>query len=110
VDVKVAVRLHLTGHSGIEIEPAVRQRAPAHRPSEERDWEAYARRAADHAFGPSGAPELKRLERVREDLFRLEAGAGESSSSALTRLSGEVWVLGAEPLNWRKQQSIANGR
>jgi hypothetical protein len=52
VDAEVAVRLHLTGHSRVEIERAVRDRAPAHRPSEQRTWDPYARRAADHAFGP----------------------------------------------------------
>ena len=76
VDAEVAVRLDVTGHSRVEIERAVRERAAAHRPSEQRDWDAYARRAADHAFGASGAPELKRLERVREDLFRLEGRGG----------------------------------
>ena len=76
MDSEVAVRLHFTGHSRSEIEHAVRARGPAHRPSEQRDWDVYARRVADHAFGPSGGPELKRLERVRENLFRLEGRGG----------------------------------
>jgi hypothetical protein len=71
-DSEVAVRLRLTGHHRDSIFGAIRDGAAASRPGERRDWDAYARRAVDFAFGVPGMQIADNLEPHREHLLGLE--------------------------------------
>lgn len=71
LDAEVAVRLRLTGHHREAIARAVAEGARTLRPQETRNWQTYARRAADFAFGVPGSrlaeylvPQLERFLRV----------------------------------------------
>jgi DNA primase RepB-like protein len=66
------VRLRLTGHDRDSIARVIRDSAPALRRGERRDWDAYARRAVDFAFGLAGSRLLQQLERQREHLLSIE--------------------------------------
>ena len=72
LDAEVAVRLRLTGHARDAIARVIKAVAPTLRPSEHRDWDSYARRAVDFAFGLSGSRLLQQLERQREHLLSVE--------------------------------------
>jgi hypothetical protein len=54
VDIEIAVRMRLTGHRRGEIMRAIKGAAPLDRPGEKRDWDAYAKRATEVAFGVPG--------------------------------------------------------
>jgi hypothetical protein len=54
LDAEVAVRLRLIGYPRVAIARAIREGAPALRPSDQRDWTEYARRAVEFAFGVPG--------------------------------------------------------
>jgi hypothetical protein len=71
-DSEVAVRLRLTGHHRDAIFGAIREGAAAARPGERRDWDAYARRAVDFAFGVPGSQLAHTFELRREHLLRVE--------------------------------------
>ena len=62
----------LTGHHRDAIFGAVKEGAAASRAGERRDWDAYARRAVDFAFGVSGSQLAQVLEPRRERLLRIE--------------------------------------
>jgi hypothetical protein len=79
VDALVAVRLRATGYGRDQIERAIRHEAEKLRPSERRDWNAYARRVAEHAFGRSGEGQLRELAKTRDVLLTVE---GRSRSTA----------------------------
>jgi len=72
LDAEVAVRLRLTGHDRDAIARVIRDVARTLRPSEHRDWDGYARRAVDFAFGVPGALLAHHLARRREHLLRIE--------------------------------------
>ena len=57
LDAEVAVRMAVTGHSREQIAKAILDGARASRPHEDRDWQAYARRAVQRAFSlPASKP------------------------------------------------------
>jgi Relaxase/Mobilisation nuclease domain/Large polyvalent protein-associated domain 7 len=71
-DSEVAVRLRLTGHHRDAIFGAIKEGAAASRAGERRDWDAYARRAVDFAFGVPGSQLAHSFELRREHLLRVE--------------------------------------
>ena len=72
VDALIAVRLRATGYSRDQVEQGIRSEAPKLWPDETRDWNAYAKRATDHAFSLSGERQLRDLARTRDALLRIE--------------------------------------
>jgi hypothetical protein len=66
------VRLRLTGHHRDAIFGAIKEGAAASRAGERRDWDAYARRAVDFAFGVPGSQLAHTLAPRRERLLRVE--------------------------------------
>jgi hypothetical protein len=72
LDAEVAVRLRVVGHSPDVIVRAIREGAPAMRPDERRDWDAYTRRAADFAFSVPGSQLAAHLAPQRERLLKVE--------------------------------------
>lgn len=84
VDAMIALRLRATGHSRDAVMDAVRQCAPAIRETPaRRDWQRYAERTADYAFGTAGDVELAKYETYRELWRRVEERAGMQQKSAL---------------------------
>jgi hypothetical protein len=77
LDAEVAVRMAVTGHSREQVAKAIFDGARASRPHEDRDWQAYARRAVQRAFSPPGEQARARLELRREKLLRLEGRQDE---------------------------------
>ncbi len=71
-DAEVAVRMAVTGHARDAIATAIREGARANRPSESRDWDGYAQRAADFAFTPPGRELGQHLAGQQRRLARLE--------------------------------------
>ncbi len=88
IDAEVAVRLAVTGHSREQIVTAIGDGARAGRPSEVRDWDTYARRAADFAFSPPGREMRERLAGHEQRLIRLEGRQDEID--LLRRLRGPL--------------------
>ena len=72
LDAEVAVRLAVTGHSRQQVESTINVGARTQRPAERRDWNAYARRAADFAFSPPGREMRTRLSSQEQDFLRVE--------------------------------------
>ena len=73
VDSMIAVRLRATGHSQDEIATVLEACAPSIRTADEgRNWHDYAQRTARYAFGPDGSRMLAKIERYRDQFFRLE--------------------------------------
>jgi len=72
VDAMVAVRLRATGYDREAVERTIRNEAEKARPRELREWNEYAKRTVDHAFGLPGQRELDALARTRDRLFALE--------------------------------------
>jgi sugar phosphate isomerase/epimerase len=77
LDAEVAVRMAVTGHSREQIAKAILDGARASRPQEDRDWQAYARRAVQRAFSAPGEQARLRLELLRDKLLRLEGRQDE---------------------------------
>jgi hypothetical protein len=77
LDAEVAVRMAVTGHSREQIAKAIVDGARASRLHEDRNWQAYARRAAERAFGAPGEHARVRLEPLRDKLLRLEGRQDE---------------------------------
>lgn len=50
----IAVRMHVTGHDQRSIATVLREHAPEGRADENRNWNNYAERTAQAAFGPRG--------------------------------------------------------
>lgn len=72
LDAMIAVRMRVTGHSQAAVEAAIRECAPALRENESRNWERYAERTAEYAFGLKGDEALQRNEKYAEFWKRLE--------------------------------------
>jgi len=77
LDAEVAVRMAVTGHSREQIATAIFDGARASRPHEDRDWQAYARRAVQRAFSAPGEQARARLELLRDKLLRVEGRQDE---------------------------------
>ena len=77
LDAEVAVRMAVTGHSREQIATAIFDGARASWPHEDRDWQAYARRAVQRAFSAPGEEARARLELLRDKLLRLEGRQDE---------------------------------
>jgi phage regulator Rha-like protein len=77
VDAEIAVRMRLAGHQRREIVRAIKETAPAVRPDEIRDWDAYARRTATCAFGPPGDRLAEDLRQQDDRLPRLKGRDGD---------------------------------
>lgn len=85
VDAMIALRLRSNGHSREAVAETIRACAPTIRDSQAgRNWQRYAERTADYAFGPAGDRDLERNERYRELWRRVEGGeSGEKSRAGL---------------------------
>jgi hypothetical protein len=70
LDALVAVRLAVAGYRKPDVEQAIREGAQKLRPHEERDWNDYAKRAAEHGFGVSGERDRRALERRPPEIAR----------------------------------------
>ena len=91
LDAEVAVRMAVTGHSQAAIAGAIKAAARSDRPNEQRDWDAYARRAASYASSPPGQEMQAQLGRQEQKLIRLEGRDGEIE--LLRRLGGPLKYL-----------------
>ena len=67
----------MTGHSREQIAKAILDGARARRPHEDRDWQAYARRAVQRAFSAPVEQTRLRLQPLRDKLLRLEGRQDE---------------------------------
>ena len=75
VDAMIALRLRSNGHSRENVEETIRACAPTIRETQTgRNWQRYAERTADYAFGPAGDRDMVRNERYRELWRRVEGG------------------------------------
>lgn len=75
VDAMIALRLRSNGHSRESVEETIRACAPTTREKQAgRNWQRYAERTADYAFGPAGDRDMVRNERYRELWRRVERG------------------------------------
>lgn len=82
VDAMIALRLRSNGHSRESVEETIRTCAPTIRETQTgRNWQRYAERTADYAFGPAGDRDLVRNERYR-DLWRRVEGGEEKARQA----------------------------
>ncbi len=86
VDAMIAVRMRVTGHGQTAIERAIRQGAPAIRPTaERRDWDDYAQRTARYAYSAAADRQVVDLEKYREPWARLEGREVRDRSGELGR-------------------------
>lgn len=87
VDAMIALRLRSNGHSRESVEETIRACAPTIRDSQTgRNWQQYAERTADYAFGPAGDRDLERNERYREMWRRVEGAEKEGGSTLRTKM------------------------
>ncbi len=69
----IALRLRSNGHGRDVVEETIRACAPTIRdPQSGRNWQRYAERTANYAFGPTGDRDLERNERYRELWRKIE--------------------------------------
>ena len=67
VDAMIALRMRANGHSRESVEETIRTCAPTIRDSQTgRNWQRYAERTVNYAFGPAGDRDLERNARYRE--------------------------------------------
>ncbi len=85
LDAEVAVRLRLTGHDRDAIARVIKDAAAAMRPGEHRDWDSYARRAIDFAFGLPGSRLAHHLARRRDHLLSVEGRSLEDEMASRGR-------------------------
>lgn len=74
VDAMIALRMRANGHSREAVEETIRACAPTIREERAngRNWQRYAERTAEYAFGMAGDRDLMRNERYREVWKRIE--------------------------------------
>ena len=86
VDAMIALRMRSTGHSRSDVAEAVRVCAPTIRESQtSRDWQRYAERTADYAFGMAGDVALAKNDRYKELWQRVEGIGFQSQPSIRMR-------------------------
>ena len=67
VDAMIALRMRSNGHSRESVEETIHICAPTIRDSPTgRNWQRYAERTVNYAFGPAGDRDLERNARYRE--------------------------------------------
>ena len=81
LDAAVAVRLRATGYDRDAVERTIRNKAAKSRPHEFRDWNEYAKRTVDRAFGLPGRRDFEALGRNLDRLFALEGRRRERERS-----------------------------
>lgn len=87
VDAMIALRLRSNGHSRENVEETIRACAPTIREKQTgRNWQRYAERTADYAFGPAGDRDLERNERYREVWRSVEGIKKEDRSTLRTKM------------------------
>lgn len=87
VDAMIALRLRSNGHSRESVEETIRTCAPTIRETQTgRNWQRYAERTADYAFGPAGDRDLERNERYRDLWKKIENGGYKEKSKTGLRL------------------------
>ncbi len=87
VDAMIALRLRSNGHSREAVEETIRACAPTIREKQTgRNWQRYAERTADYAFGPAGDRDLVRNERYRELWKSVEGIKKEDRSTLRTKM------------------------
>ena len=72
----VAIRMAVTGNSREQMAKPIHEGARTDRSSEDRDWQAYVRRAEQHPFSPAGEQVRLHLGPVRDSLLRIERREG----------------------------------
>ena len=73
VDAMIALRMRSNGHSRESVEETIRVCAPTIRDSPTgRNWQRYAERTADYAFGPAGDRDLERNAQHRKLWRKIE--------------------------------------
>jgi hypothetical protein len=75
----------LTGHDRDAIARVIKDAAPALRPGEHRDWDSYARRTVDFAFGLPGSQLAHHLACQREQLLSVEGRSLECEMASRGR-------------------------
>ena len=69
----IALRMRSNGHGREAVAETIRACAPTIRDTQTgRNWQRYAERTTDYAFGPAGDRNLERNERYRELWRRVE--------------------------------------
>ena len=81
---QLSLRMRSNGYSRSDVAETVRACAPTIRDAEKaggRNWQRYAERTADYAFGMAGDVDMAKNERYRE-LWRKIEGMGEQEYEA----------------------------
>lgn len=87
VDAMIALRLRSNGHSREAVEETIRACAPTIRETQiGRNWQRYAERTADYAFGPAGDRDMEQNERYRDLWKRIEGKAENQRKGAKMRM------------------------
>jgi hypothetical protein len=91
VDAMIAVRMRVTGHDQQAIEGAIRQCAPAIRPTAEgRNWDDYAHRTARYAYSAAGDRQAAQLIQYRQQWEKLEGRLPRQELSEPDELAPEL--------------------
>ena len=87
VDAMIALRMRSNGHSREDVFGAIRTCAPTIRESPNgRNWQRYAERTADYAFGVAGDVDLVKNEKYRELWPRIEGIKEQQQKRTALRL------------------------
>lgn len=87
VDAMIALWLHSNGHSREVVEETIRACATTIREKQTgRNWQRYAERTADYAFGPAGDRDMVRNERYRELWRKVEGAEKEGRRTPRTKM------------------------
>lgn len=109
VDVRVVVRLLITGHDKAAVRDALLASIdPARRANDHRDWERYAARTLDYATSVAGSIDVRRKAHMRDAWMRLEADVTATVVTNVARPVGDEQdarkktqgVKPDEPLIW----------
>jgi len=84
MDAMIALRMRSNGHSREEVAETIQACAPTIRDNQAgRNWQRYAERTADYAFGVAGDEDLMKNERYREHWQRIEGIWGQQKRITL---------------------------
>ena len=88
MDAMIALRMRANGHSREAVEETIRACAPTIREEQAhgRNWQRYAERTAEYAFGMAGDRDLARNERYRELWKRVEGRSVKSQKWTIVRM------------------------